>query len=425
MAADPSRQDPFEDTAEQMWAGALPVPTYLTQHLPGPAGRATDGVWLIPALGNVVVITTDEGLVLVDAAGQRDADHVADELDRVADAPVHTIVATHGHTDHIGGVARLDQRAADHGDPRPRLVSHAALTTRIDRYDRLGGWNLAINRRQSGNPALTWPERFRDPDLTHADGTTLTVGTTTLVLHAARGETDDHTWVHLPDHDAVCPGDLFIWVCPNAGNPQKVQRYAAEWAQALRTMDALGASLLLPGHGPWVRGTGRVHEALSTTAALLETLDEQVVALMNTGATLEEVVARISWPDDLLARPWLRPLYDEPEFIVRNLWRLYGGWWDGDPSHLHPAPPAALAAELADLAGGAAVLAARAEALAGQGDLRLAGHLAQLAVQAAPGDPAVVAVHAAVNARRAEDATSMMARGVYADAVRQSSSAGS
>ena len=25
---------------------------------------------------------------------------------------------------------------------------------------------------------------------------------------------------------------------------------------------------------------------------------------------------------------------------MRNIWRLYGGWYDGDPSHLKPAPPA-------------------------------------------------------------------------------------
>ncbi|HBW18708.1 MAG: alkyl sulfatase dimerization domain-containing protein [Streptosporangiaceae bacterium] len=58
---------------------------------------------------------------------------------------------------------------------------------------------------------------------------------------------------------------------------------------------------------------------------------------------------------------WLR--YDEPEFIVRNVWRLYDGWWDGNPATLKPAPERALAAELASLAGGPGVLAERAEAL--------------------------------------------------------------
>ena len=74
---------------------------------------------------------------------------------------------------------------------------------------------------------------------------------------------------------------------------------------------------------------------------------------------------------------------------MRNLWRLYGGWYDGDPSHLKPAPAAALAREIADLAGGAGRLASRALEIAATGDLRLAGHLAELAAQAAPDDGGV------------------------------------
>src|SRR5256885_13213485 len=46
-------------------------------------------------------------------------------------------------------------------------------------------------------------------------------------LHHARGETDDHTWTWSPADKVLCCGDLFIWASPNAGNPQKVQRYPA------------------------------------------------------------------------------------------------------------------------------------------------------------------------------------------------------
>ena len=125
-------------------------------------------------------------------------------------------------------------------------------------------------------------------------------------------------------------------------------------------MDALAPEILLPGHGLPIVGGARVHQALSEGAELLETIVEQTLALMNEGAGLEDIVHNVSVPDELLQRPYLRPIYDEPEFVVRNIWRLYGGWYDGDPSHLKPASPAALAAELASLAGGAGRLAERA-----------------------------------------------------------------
>src|ERR1700722_6921459 len=126
----------------------------------------------------------------------------------------------------------------------------------------------------------------------------------------------------------------------------------------------LDAEFLLPGHGFPVIGADRIRTALTDTAELLETIVEQVLELMNSGARLDEILHTVEVPSHLLERPYLAPVYDEPEFIVRNLWRLYGGWYDGDPSNLKPAPQQKLAAELASLAGGAGALAERALALA-------------------------------------------------------------
>ena len=88
----------------------------------------------------------------------------------------------------------------------------------------------------------------------------------------------------------LAPGDLFIWATPNAGNPQKVQRYPGEWAAALRDMATLDAALMIPGHGLPVFGAERIRTALSDTAELLETIEMQVLALMNEGVTLDRVI---------------------------------------------------------------------------------------------------------------------------------------
>ena len=125
-------------------------------------------------------------------------------------------------------------------------------------------------------------------------------------------------------------------------------------------------------------------------------------------------------PAHLLEKPYLRPVYDEPEFVVRNLWRLYGGWYDGNPAHLKPPTDAALAAEMAALAGGATRLAERAAELADAGDLRLAGHLAELAAQAAPDDAGVHQVRAEVFGRRAQEERSTMSKGVFSWAQQES-----
>src|SRR5690606_30110221 len=128
-----------------------------------------------------------------------------------------------------------------------------------------------------------------------------------------------------------------------------------------------------------IGGSARIRTVLETVASTLEDLVARVVALMNDGARLDEILHTVTVPDDVLALPYLRPLYDEPEFVVRNVWRLYGGWWDGDPAHLKPPPEAAVATEVATLAGGAAALAERAMAVADGGDLRLACQLVEWA----------------------------------------------
>jgi alkyl sulfatase BDS1-like metallo-beta-lactamase superfamily hydrolase len=293
------------------------------------------------------------------------------------------------------------------------VVAHEALPRRFDRYVLTAGYNEVVNQREFQLPELRWPRRYRYPDSTYRDELDLQVGQSRFELRHVRGETDDHTVTWVPERKVLCSGDLFIWAAPNAGNPQKVQRYPSEWAAGLRAMADLGAEVLLPGHGVPVLGADRIRRALSETAELLESLHDQTVALMNEGARLDDVLHAVRAPQHLLDRPHLRPVYDESEFVVRNVWRLYGGWWDGDPATLTPAPAAALAREIAALAGGSERLVERARELAADGDLRLAGHLVETARQAAPSDPEAARAHAQVYALRSTTEASTMAKGVF------------
>jgi alkyl sulfatase BDS1-like metallo-beta-lactamase superfamily hydrolase len=199
-----------------------------------------------------------------------------------------------------------------------------------------------------------------------------------------------------------------------------VQRYPLEWAAALRAMAAQGPELLLPAHGLPIAGRERIARVLDDTATALEDLVREVVAMMNGGATLDEIVHTVRVPAETLARPYLRPLYDEPEFVVRNVWRQFGGWWDGAASRLKPSPDAQLATVLAELAGGAATLVGRAQAAAADGDLRLACHLVDLAGWAAPDDAGVHSARAEIYLQRRAVEPSLMSKGIFAAAARES-----
>jgi alkyl sulfatase BDS1-like metallo-beta-lactamase superfamily hydrolase len=426
--------------ADRLWRGEVST-TELHPLSPTPGlAEVADGVSFVPSFANVSALRTDDGLLLVDTGSAFMATEIHRLLRTWSPDRLHTAVYSHGHIDHVFGVPVWAAESAASGWPEPVVVAHEALPARFDRYIMTAGYNGIINRRQFGVDSLRWPTEYRYPDRTYRDHLDLDIGGRRIELHHAKGETDDHTWTWLPHARVLCCGDLFIWASPNAGNPQKVQRYPLEWADALRQMLALfdrpggGPEVLLPGHGYPVVGGDRVRQALADTAELLESLVAQTLALMNAGARLDEVIHTVTPPAPLMERPYLQPVYDEPEFIVRTVWRRYGGWWDGNPATLQPAPEREVARELAELAGGAGALADRALDLIGDGaaatespaelsddaSLRLAGHLAELAWLAAPADPAVQEARRAVFTRRADAATSTMARGVFSWAARES-----
>jgi glyoxylase-like metal-dependent hydrolase (beta-lactamase superfamily II) len=379
------------------------------------------GIAFIPAFGSVCVFDLGDELLMVDTGNRFLAGRNHRRVRDWRSARLGTAVYTHGHIDHVFGLAPYEEEAAERNWPAPHVVAHRDVPKRFDRYRLTAGYNGVINARQFTMGSFDWPVDYRYPDETYDDRLDLQVGDERFELHHAMGETDDHTWTWAPARKVLCTGDMFIWASPNCGNPQKVQRYPREWALALREMAALGAELLLPGHGWPIAGADRVHQALTETAELLESLVTQTLELMNQGARLDHILRAVVPPAHLLERPYLRPIYDEPEFVVRNLWRLYGGWYDGNPAHLKPAGEAELASEVAALAGGAATLADRALQLADAGDLRLAGHLAEMAALAAPDDPGVHRARADVFGRRAAEELSTMSKGIFSWAADESS----
>jgi glyoxylase-like metal-dependent hydrolase (beta-lactamase superfamily II) len=412
------RDGDVRELAERFWRGDVDPAKHWT-----PTGKREEiapGLTFLHTFANIALIRTGDGLVMIDTSNYAAREKTFALVRAVDTAPLRAAVYTHGHADHACGLPPFLAEARARGVPRPTIVGHANVRARFDRYRATNGFNALINARQFGI-APTWPMDYDYPDREYDDRCDLTIGDVRLELRHARGETDDHTWIWWAERRVVFTGDLFIWVAPNAGNPQKVQRYAAEWAEALRAMIACAPEILVPGHGVPIFGAARVRQALDDTAAWLTHLVEETIARMNAGATLDEILAVVRPPEHLADRPYLQAVYDEPEFTVRNIWRLYGGWWDGSPSRLKPASDAALGREVATLAGGIDALVARAKAIAADGDLALASHLIDWAASAEPESREVHAVRAEIYAARAATSRALMTRGIFTATARDSS----
>ncbi|MDQ6697035.1 MAG: MBL fold metallo-hydrolase [Actinomycetota bacterium] len=410
--------DTIRDLAERYWTGEAdlvhehhPVQPALNRQ----SEEIAPGVLTLISVASVNAIDSGDGLVMLDTGGWFDQSHVFDQVRAWRPStPLRSAVYSHHHVDHVFGTKHFEAEARERSWPQPIVYGHEDIPDHFRRYERTTGWNTAINQRQFALPieGFEFPDQFRYPDVTYRDHLTFSHGGLTFELHHALGETDDATWTWVPELKILHPGDLFIYAVPNAGNPQKVQRYVGSWAAALREMAACQPELMLSGHGLPVFGTDRIVHALTASAELLESIEEQTLTMMNQGCTLDQVMHEVEVPAHLLDLPFLRPVYDHPQFIVRNVWRRFGGWWDGEPDQLLPAPRSQVATEWVGLVGGLRPVLERVEALAQEGELRLACHLIEYAVLAHPESTQAHRLRADVYGRRAAEQESSMARNI-------------
>ena len=344
-----------------------------------------DNILGIKGIAGHYTIDTGDGLVMIDAGSQLDTDTTYSEIKKWRpNTPVKAAIFTHHHVDHIFSVKHFDEENEKMGIPKPIVYGHELMPDHFNRYVKTNDWNTAINRRQFAIDVehFKWPTEYRYPDVVYKNNISFKCGDLTFNLQHARGETDDHTWIYIPEKKIIAPGDLFIWAVPNGGNPQKVQRYISDWADSLDEMLKLDCEIFLPGHGFPIFGKERITKALETTSSFLRSIEDQTIKLMNQGKSLNHVLHEVQIPNELMKLPWLTPIYDDPQFLIRMIWRRYGGWWDGEYDRLFPAPRKDEALAWVELSGGIDKIISKAFENLNNGDLRVAAQLIETAYHA-------------------------------------------
>lgn len=342
--------------------------------------------WLIRLpIVNAALFETDAGLVLVDTGMAPGGPAILDAIRRVSDAPIHTIIYTHGHVDHAYGTWALTESGPD--GALPEIIAHEALPERFDRYIRMRG---SISRYMS-QPVEQLPVSREDlvyPTTTFADRLELEIGGETFILQHREGETDDQLYVWVPGRRALATADYYQGFLPNAGNGKRAQRNVEEWAFALREMAALEPAVLLPAHGAGMVDTREIVDALGIHAEALQFIVDQTLDGLNSGKRKDQVISDFEWPERYANHPLLNIQYVTPQDIAKMVIKRHTGWWDDVPSHWSPAPREVEAKAILDLAGGVDVVVERALDLTST-DVQLASHLVDWAWIAEPENPTV------------------------------------
>src|SRR5262249_35410120 len=90
--------------------------------------------------GNVTILLTDEGVVLVDDKFERNYDDIVAKVKSLSDRPVRYIVNTHSHGDHSGGNPKFF--------PAAQIIGHTNLRAAM------------VKGKQAGPPQLTFTDRM-------------------------------------------------------------------------------------------------------------------------------------------------------------------------------------------------------------------------------------------------------------------------
>jgi alkyl sulfatase BDS1-like metallo-beta-lactamase superfamily hydrolase len=152
---------------------------------------------------------------------------------------------------------------------------------------------------------------------------------------------------------------------------------------------------------------------LCNTARYLRVIIDQVLERINRGESPEQIFHAVEPDPELAKLPYLEARYDHPKFIVRNLLRLWGGWWNGNAADLLPATWQRQAEEIAELAGGVASLVNSGRRHLGTGNTAMAAHLAEWATRAEPANRAAQKLKRDVYDARLREEPSLMAQGIF------------
>jgi alkyl sulfatase BDS1-like metallo-beta-lactamase superfamily hydrolase len=408
------------------------VSAQFAETVSGELKEVADGIYLLPGFGNTTLIVGEGEAAVVDPGLFQNGPRVVAALRSLTDVPVRYVIYTHGHYDHAFGTPALLEDAAERGHAAPTIVGHVNVARRFARYRKTAGhlaetysmqfasWTRAgvLGGKDGGD--VVRKARYVPPDLEYEDRVTLGLGGLALHCRHGLGETDDHTWVWVPERRTIVGGDFIVSSIPNAGTPFRVQRYVIEWAEALEEMAGLEPDAVVSGHGGIFRGA-KALEMLKVTATALRWLEDEVVRRLNAGQWYEEILQGIDLPEELAKNPYLQSIYGCPAFAVHSILRRYTGWYDGNPSHLFPSPSAEVAREVLELSGGSAPVLARARELAAKEqreDLQRALHLLDFVIQ---GDPERALEARSFNAElleaRAEHEPSFIARNILSSAA--------
>jgi glyoxylase-like metal-dependent hydrolase (beta-lactamase superfamily II) len=188
--------------------------------------------------GNVAVMPTGEGVLLIDDKFAQDGPEIVAKVKTVSDKPIRYVINTHQHGDHTGGNEAL-------------MAANAEIIIQK---------NARANMVTTKTPGL--------PRITFSDESQLFLGGKEVrAKYLGRGHTNGDAVVYFPSERAIHTGDLFVSSgapfidSANGGSIKDLDKTVQ------KILDTFDFDTVIPGHGAVVKRADLV-KWVSTIAEL-------------------------------------------------------------------------------------------------------------------------------------------------------------
>ena len=258
--------------------------------------------------GNSIAIVGDASVLVFDTNGTpASAAQVLAAIRAITPKPVRYVVNSHWHWDHWYGTevytaAFPGVKIVAHEKTKTLMAGPAIEFNRPGLEQQLPGYVGMLEKRADTDPAARpraeQARFFLDqkknarlvlPDATYADRLELDLGGRRVqVRHVDRAITPGDSFLYLPAEKIVVTGDLLV-------NPITfgLSSYPTGWLRTLEHIDALDATVLVPGHGEPLRDKTLLRATMSVLRELLKAGKDAKARGLDADQAKEDVLPRL------------------------------------------------------------------------------------------------------------------------------------
>ena len=374
------------------------------------------GVWQVRGydIANITFLAGTDGWLVIDPLTNAPAAAAALELANrtLGQRPVTSIIYTHSHVDHFGGVLGVtSQDAVDRGDVR--IVAPVGFLEEVVSEFVIAGPIMGRRAAYQFGPLLPpGPRGHVDCGLGSTMGLarsdliapteTITDTGQELVLDGIRvvfqntpdAEAPAEMNFFFPDLDAggssgglLCMAENCTHTLHNLYPIRGAQtRDSLAWSKYIQeAIDLWGddTGTMFASHH-WPRfGNDDVRAFLALQRDVYRWLHDQTMRLANQGHVPTEIAAELRLPAEF-DQSHVQGYYGTVSHNCRSVYNRYLGWYDGNPANLDPLPPVDAGANYVEFMGGAAEVLAKARASFERGEYRWVAQVVNHVVFADP-----------------------------------------